>query len=257
MKLISEKDEGMYDAVVKGLKQVSGDVVAYLNADDFYQPNAFKVLRDLFSNLPRLNWLTGVPTFYNWQGLIIESDWPVIYDNRFIRKGLYNNKALPYIQQESIFFRPRLLDSVEFERLKRFRYAGDAYLWNCFAASCPLFVVSAILSGYRLHSENLAITSGNSYANEMNSISEYTGLTEEEYNYLLFAHLTWWRGSKPVKESNNQRYITWDTDWHCWKADHLDYELDYRLPYAESYLEYIATKPVGYIRNYVDRHLVP
>src|SRR6476620_11671735 len=36
----SEKDKGIYDAMNKGLTMVTGDVVAILNSDDFYE-NAF------------------------------------------------------------------------------------------------------------------------------------------------------------------------------------------------------------------------
>ena len=36
IQLISEKDESMYDALVKGLQRVNGEVVSYINAGDFY-----------------------------------------------------------------------------------------------------------------------------------------------------------------------------------------------------------------------------
>ena len=36
VKLISEPDKGIYDALNKGIKNSSGDLVAFLHADDFY-----------------------------------------------------------------------------------------------------------------------------------------------------------------------------------------------------------------------------
>ncbi|MBP7461773.1 MAG: FkbM family methyltransferase [Candidatus Delongbacteria bacterium] len=252
IKLISEHDEGMYDALVKGLKQASGDIVAYLNADDFYQPQAFSLITDLFGKLPQMKWLTGIPTFYNPQGLIVQNIWPVIYDNELIRQGVYNNRALPYIQQESVFFRKELLDTVDFNRLKQFNYAGDAYLWHCFSENTPLFIVSAVLSGHRMHTANLSRISHNHYCREMNSLVPPPKLSDEEYNYLMFLHYTWWKESISFKESMNNRYIPWDSDRHTWKTDHLDYRLDYRLPLSLEYVDYIHRQKPEFTRQYLE-----
>ena len=43
-KWISEKDEGQADAINKGLRMCTGDWFAYINADDFYEPDVFNKL---------------------------------------------------------------------------------------------------------------------------------------------------------------------------------------------------------------------
>lgn len=47
--LISEKDNGIYDAINKGIKLASGDIIANLNSDDFYIDN--KVINDVVAAL--------------------------------------------------------------------------------------------------------------------------------------------------------------------------------------------------------------
>jgi len=48
--LISEKDNGIWDAMNKGLKIASGDIVCFLNSDDYYYPNALKTVVKYFNN---------------------------------------------------------------------------------------------------------------------------------------------------------------------------------------------------------------
>ena len=38
---ISEPDNGIYDAMNKGLERTTGDVVAFLNSDDWYERDVF------------------------------------------------------------------------------------------------------------------------------------------------------------------------------------------------------------------------
>ena len=48
--LISERDDGIWDAMNKGLKIASGDIVGFLNSDDYYYPNALKTVVKYFNN---------------------------------------------------------------------------------------------------------------------------------------------------------------------------------------------------------------
>ena len=50
-KIISEPDNGVYDAFNKGIKLATGDVIGFLNADDtFYNENSVQEIVNAFSN---------------------------------------------------------------------------------------------------------------------------------------------------------------------------------------------------------------
>ncbi len=50
LRFISEPDNGLYDAMNKGIKMASGDYIGIINADDAYKPEAFQHVVDALSN---------------------------------------------------------------------------------------------------------------------------------------------------------------------------------------------------------------
>ena len=56
---ISEKDEGLYDAMNKGIKKCSGDIIGILNSDDIYYPHALKIVNEYFNLNKELDFLFG------------------------------------------------------------------------------------------------------------------------------------------------------------------------------------------------------
>lgn len=48
-----EKDAGMYDAVNRGYRRATGDILAYLNCDEQYLPGALKAVEEFFEKNPQ------------------------------------------------------------------------------------------------------------------------------------------------------------------------------------------------------------
>ena len=56
---ISEKDNGIYDAMNKGIDKVEGDIIGILNADDCYLYNALEIVSDYFEKYGEIDFLFG------------------------------------------------------------------------------------------------------------------------------------------------------------------------------------------------------
>jgi len=151
---ISESDSGMYDAIVKGFTLVNGEIVCYLNAGDYYHHNALAVVAEIFDSYD-VEWLAGMRVNYNEKSQVIHVDLPSVYRKELVRAGVYG-KFLPYIQQESVFWRKSLLDLVDYGYLKKMKLAGDYYLWYCFAKSTDLNIVNSYLGGFKYHANQLS-----------------------------------------------------------------------------------------------------
>jgi len=59
IKWSSGKDKGQVDALNRGLKLATGDIISYLNSDDYYLPGAFKMVNEYFSRYSNKLWLVG------------------------------------------------------------------------------------------------------------------------------------------------------------------------------------------------------
>jgi glycosyltransferase involved in cell wall biosynthesis len=152
---ISEPDRGMYDALAKGLRRATGDVVAYLNAGDTYCPTAFEVIADVFAR-PDVQWLTGLRVVCNEAGAVVSAVLPPPYRRTFLLKGAHDGRRLDFVQQESTFWRRALLAEIDLDTLASYRLAGDAWLWARFAKVAELHVVQAYLGGFTRHAGQLS-----------------------------------------------------------------------------------------------------
>jgi len=59
IKWVSEKDKGQSDAMNKSFLMSSGDIISYLNADDYYEADVFHTVNDFFQENNTVDFLVG------------------------------------------------------------------------------------------------------------------------------------------------------------------------------------------------------
>lgn len=64
----SQKDNGQSHALNKGLDKATGDVIAYINSDDWYLPGVLHKVGEYFRDKPKTDFLYGRCQFYNELG---------------------------------------------------------------------------------------------------------------------------------------------------------------------------------------------
>jgi len=71
LKVKSEPDLGQCDALNRAFVRANGDVIAWLNADEFYLPGAFQLVSDVLTALPDVDVVYGDTLFIDEQGQVI------------------------------------------------------------------------------------------------------------------------------------------------------------------------------------------
>ena len=102
---VSEPDKGQADALNKGLALASGDVVGWLNSDDYYVENILEEVVAEFAN-PATQWVIGnLTTVYESTSSLVAQQSPAVS-----RPALLRNPDI--VRQQSTFFRKEVLDRV-------------------------------------------------------------------------------------------------------------------------------------------------
>ncbi|MBI3160216.1 MAG: glycosyltransferase [Chloroflexi bacterium] len=153
LRWFSEPDQGQADAINKGLRLSTGDILAYLNADDYYEPGVLQTVGATLSSEPEASWLTGKCRIVNEQGREVRR--PITsYKNFWLRFNYQSILAiLNYISQPATFWRRSVLNEVGlFDN--RLNYALDYDYWLRVSRLHPLRVLDSRLASFRLHRDS-------------------------------------------------------------------------------------------------------
>jgi len=149
----SEKDEGQSHAINKGLRMATGDIVAYLNSDDTYEPGALTRVATFFENNPDARWVYGKCRIIDEQDHEIRKA-ITLYKN-LLSKSYSYRKLLSenFICQPATFWKRELLSEIGYLNEDE-RFCMDYEFWLRIGQKHPAGVIDEYLASFRYYPDN-------------------------------------------------------------------------------------------------------
>lgn len=174
---VSEKDDGLYHGLQKGFAKSTGEIMAWINADDMYHKKSLFMIANLFEKFRDVRWIMGSNTYFD------ESGHPFVYDNQPYAQCWSRSRLLlfngQFIQQESVFWRRSLWEQAGGYIAQNYSLAADFELWLRFFRYDKLYTTSFMLGGFRFRNENQkSFNQRNQYLEQVASL-----VNEEEKVY--------------------------------------------------------------------------
>ena len=139
----SEKDNGQAEAINKGLARATGDIVAWINSDDFYFPCAIASAVKAFETHPDAGMVYG-------DTVAVDEKGEFIHFPKYAQWGLEDLLTFNIIGQPAVFMRRDVLLKAGFLD-PSFHFLLDHQLWIRMAARAPIVYVPERWAAGRFH----------------------------------------------------------------------------------------------------------
>jgi glycosyltransferase involved in cell wall biosynthesis len=103
---LSEPDEGQAQAINKGFKRSTGEIITWLNSDDLQLPETLHRVAEFFNQHPEVNVIYGDYHLVNSEGQVVLKKQEIPFDYNILLYGL------DYISQPTTFFRRSIFDQL-------------------------------------------------------------------------------------------------------------------------------------------------
>jgi glycosyltransferase involved in cell wall biosynthesis len=151
---VSAQDRGQTDAINKGFARARGEVLAWLNSDDTYEPGAVASAVAFLRDRPEVGLVYGDANYIDESGYACGRFPAAQTDYRRLRRGYV------HIPQQAAFFRAELWRQVG-PLDPSFYFAMDYDLWVRIAARSGLhYLRGQTLANFRLHGDSKTLASG-------------------------------------------------------------------------------------------------
>jgi glycosyltransferase involved in cell wall biosynthesis len=188
---VSEKDRGQTDAINKGFARATGDILAWINSDDTYEPRAVGQAVKYLSEHPEVGYADC--NYVDEAGRVIGRFPAAQTDLPRLRRGYV------HIPQQTMFFRADLWKQVG-PLDPSFYFAMDYDLWTRLAAHSELkYLAGQTWANFRIHTSGKTIAADDRCWPEMLRVhyrdggSFFAPIMAKYYLRKLIAPLWAWR----------------------------------------------------------------
>jgi glycosyltransferase involved in cell wall biosynthesis len=167
---VSEPDEGQGDAIRKGLEHANGEIIAWINSDDYYLPGAILQAASLLKSRPEVGLVYGDVVSLNGNGRPINVQRLPDYD-------LMDLMSFHIIGQPSVFMRHSVYiktGGID----PRFHYLLDHQLWLKMASEAKIYHQPALWSAARYHADAKNVALAARFGREAYQIVDWMAVTE-------------------------------------------------------------------------------
>ncbi len=141
----SKKDNGQSEAINKGLKKATGEIVAWLNSDDLYLPETLQIVSTIFQANPEVDLIYGdVINFHE------ENKREQYHINQF---DTYDFLSRVSIHQPAVFWRKKIHDKTGYLD-ESLHYLMDYDLWMRIFFNYNTMKANKPFARFRIHNES-------------------------------------------------------------------------------------------------------
>jgi len=179
----SEKDRGQSDAINKGFRKATGDIMAWLNSDDTYLEGAIEKAVYFLEQNPDVMMVYG-------KGYTIDEYSKITGECHTEPFSIKRLESYNFIYQPSVFIRKKVLDKIGLLD-ESLHYSMDLDLWIRVAKEFKIKYLPEFLSTYRLHGESKTISQGVAFnKEEMETFKRHFGKAPINWVYGYIYALT-------------------------------------------------------------------
>lgn len=180
---ISEPDNGIYDAMNKGIKHAKGEIIGLINSDDFYTPNALQEIQSILNNTPDIDCIYS-------DAFIINESSQIEYIKKANIKDL--NKGMS-LNHPTCFIKKKTYQEIGLYDTK-YKIAADYdFALRMKKQNCKLYYSTNILSNFRdggASVKNMRIGINDTFKIQRN----YFGLLRASYIKIKSYIRLWFKG---------------------------------------------------------------